>query len=477
VLRPERPAILGGRIWLPHDCGVDLAAVRRAATVRNPAADGRFNKGADPWLRFYEDLPGGVLVPRHFHWFIRGTHPAIEDARTAGRRVRLIRRCTLRKPQEEASMALSVGGGMLVSPGGSGKTVVLLDVIARIERLALVIVDRKPLVTQWIDRAGEHYGVAPEKVGVIGDGRNDWRGKDLIVGLRQTLCKGADPGLLEEVGIVAVDECHHIPAITALQALQQFPAVWRIGATATPVRSDGLDFVFDWALGSRRHVMPGHNVAPTVYVYETGARVDRQKVTQRGRFRSGQRRPVNIPKVATYLAGDHARTGVIAHEIIRAVEEGGRRVLVLTDRVVHAVEIGSTVGGRVEGTVICVGQASRSVRTLAEACGVPVYDSRDDGREEAMARGRVVVATASLAKEGLDVQALDTLFDVGIYSDATRALQSAYRVARICDGKKDPIVVVAEDDFVTAKRLVQSRVRAYRKEGYEIVYGLPNYGR
>jgi superfamily II DNA or RNA helicase len=37
-----------------------------------------------------------------------------------------------------------------------------------------------------------------------------------------------------------VDECHHTPSKTFTEAVNAFPAMYRLGLTATPSREDGL---------------------------------------------------------------------------------------------------------------------------------------------------------------------------------------------------------------------------------------------
>ena len=53
----------------------------------------------------------------------------------------------------------------------------------------------------------------------------------------------------------------------------------------------------------------------------------------------------------------------------------------------------------------------------------------------------VLLATFSLAKEGLDVKELDCLHWCSIVGNKIDAVQSAGRIERVCEGKKDPIVI------------------------------------
>lgn len=80
-------------------------------------------------------------------------------------------------------------------------------------------------------------------------------------------------------------------------------------------------------------------------------------------------------------------------------------------------------------------------------------------------RKRYLFATYSLCKEGLDIPCLSRLFMTTPQSDYAVVVQSIGRVARVCEGKSQPIVYDFVDDCSYAVKRYKQRLRHYRKAG------------
>jgi superfamily II DNA or RNA helicase len=93
-----------------------------------------------------------------------------------------------------------------------------------------VVVDRQPLIEQWRDRLVEHLGIVAKEIGQLGGGRN--RAKGIIdIAMAQSLARRE--GLADATsgyGLVIVDECHHVPAVTFERFVRQM-----VGADRDPV--------------------------------------------------------------------------------------------------------------------------------------------------------------------------------------------------------------------------------------------------
>ena len=103
--------------------------------------------------------------------------------------------------------------GMLVSPAGSGKTVMGLSLIPLLGQPTLWITHTGPLLAQAKARAEEF--LPGLKIGLISEGK--WETGDVLtIGMVQTLIK--NPEKLAEIqnkfGLVIQDECQHAPATT-----------------------------------------------------------------------------------------------------------------------------------------------------------------------------------------------------------------------------------------------------------------------
>jgi superfamily II DNA or RNA helicase len=171
---------------------------------------------------------------------------AIDEAELAGGfRAKLA--FTPRPYQEDALAAwlAANGRGVVVLPTGAGKTVLALMAIERLALRTLVVVPTIELLYQWRDAAIERLGLPKSKVGVVGDGRRELRPVTII-----TYASAAMPEApIGGVGLLICDEAHHLPSPSYSTIPARCGALYRLGITATPDRSDGADGALDTLLG------------------------------------------------------------------------------------------------------------------------------------------------------------------------------------------------------------------------------------
>jgi superfamily II DNA or RNA helicase len=126
--------------------------------------------------------------------------------------------------------------GVMVAPTGAGKTVVAWALIARLGRPRSLLVHTKPLAEQWRRRLGELLSLKKRQIGQLGAGRTRTSGIVDLVTL-QTLARRSHPAeVFADYGLVIVDECHHLPAVTFERCVPTAPNRHWIGLTATPRR-------------------------------------------------------------------------------------------------------------------------------------------------------------------------------------------------------------------------------------------------
>jgi len=129
------------------------------------------------------------------------------------------------------------GRGVVVLPTGAGKTVLALMAIARLGVRTLVVVPTIELLYQWRDAIVERLGVPKSKVGVVGDGRRELRPITVI-----TYASAAMPNApIGGTGLLICDEAHHLPSPSYSAIAERCAALYRLGITATPERSDGAE--------------------------------------------------------------------------------------------------------------------------------------------------------------------------------------------------------------------------------------------
>ncbi len=393
--------------------------LKKRLTIDNPhyiAAKkyGRWvGKKIKPQLKYYEQLPGGIVFPRGFSnqavllcRHILQEEPTIQDGRRQLPQIDFSFKGLLRPYQQEAvERAKKRSFGVLEAGTGSGKTVMALALIAKRAQPALVIVHTKELLYQWRQRIEEFLGCP---VGMIGDGL--FQIEDITVAIVNTARKRVAE-LVPLFGHLVVDECHRVPATLFTDVVSSFDSYYLLGLSATAFRSDdGMTRLIYFYMGDRIHRVDQEELAAT------GAIVTPQLVTQTTVFSYRYRGDYHA--LITALTTHAARNRQIVDDICRVVGEGqDGTVLVVSDRVSHCEVFVELLGRRKIVVALLTGQTSQEIRNQVVA----------DVQE---GRCQVLVATLQLISEGFDCAGLHTLFLTTPISFEGRLFQVIGRIMR-----------------------------------------------
>ena len=153
-------------------------------------------------------LPRGCLDDVRKTLADLGIHMAIRDERHDGNRLEVKFQGELRHEQTAAAVAmLRHENGVLAATTAFGKTVVAAWLIAQRRVNTLVLVHRRQLLDQWVERLTTFLDMPTKSIGRIGGGRSRPTGR-IDVGILQSLVrKGVVNDLVAEYGHVIVDEC------------------------------------------------------------------------------------------------------------------------------------------------------------------------------------------------------------------------------------------------------------------------------
>lgn len=343
----------------------------------------------------------------------------------------------LKDYQQDALISfLQKNQGVLVSPPGSGKTVFGIELIVRTGQRTLVLVHTLDLLRQWQERFKEFTDIT---TGVIqGD---QFKIRDVTIGMTQSLGRPLDQTFTRQFGMVLLDECHHAPASTFQQLIDQFPARHRYGLTATPTRADGLEFIMTAILGP-----VVHQVDNSILVENGGILKPAVHVIQTNSYYSSVE---SYPELLAKIVKDEARNRLIV-DLVSHESTSGHYCLVLSARVRHAQELHRLF--------------TETNPDIKSYC-ITGQDFKDT-RQQAIAAmnqgtGSVLFST-KLADEGLDIRRLDRLFLTCPGRAISRVQQQVGRIQRTFPGKKDAIVY----DFLDINNLAKSQFQTRKRYVY-----------
>lgn len=130
------------------------------------------------------------------------------------------------------------------APTGSGKTSLVLAAIAYLKVPALVVVPNSGLFTQWIKRCVDpkELGLRQRDVGIIRASTR--RLKPITIAMQKTLAvQGIDDEMRNMFGALFYDEAQLAPAATIFDAIDRWPARYRVAVSADERRKDRKEFL------------------------------------------------------------------------------------------------------------------------------------------------------------------------------------------------------------------------------------------
>jgi len=164
----------------------------------------------------------------------------IQDERYEGTRLDVAFHGQLQPEQETAARAmLAHDTGVLSATTAFGKTVIAAWLIARRGVNTLVLVHRRQLLEQWVERLSAFLGLSPKAIGRIGGGRRKATGSLDVAVIQSLVRKGVVKECVREYGHLVVDECHHLSAWSFEQVARRAKAKYVAGLSATVTRKDG----------------------------------------------------------------------------------------------------------------------------------------------------------------------------------------------------------------------------------------------
>jgi hypothetical protein len=368
-------------------CGLPAAAedeLMSANTFSNPEFArkerlGLWTGDTDKTIRLYQCTPSGVVVPRGTLSVVlalcrdQDLHYRIVDDTICPPLDLHLKAGVLFGYQERGLRELlRWPTGLLEAPTESGKTNIALSAIPRVNTTTLILTHTGELLRQTRARVHQWLGF---EAGTLGTGK--WDLRPITVAMIQTLARRDLSTLAESFGCVLVDECHHAPARTWAAILNQLPARYKYGFTATAFRKDGLQCLMWRTIGNvTARISPsdvvraGQIITPAIETVHTDFFFDLEDAT-------------DWTRMITALVHDDARNALIADEL-RDRLTPQTRALILSDRIEHVHLLAALLEDL--DPVILTGEVTKPAR---------------DAAMTAVRQGaRLTIATSSLLGEG-----------------------------------------------------------------------------
>ncbi|HET7360318.1 MAG TPA: DEAD/DEAH box helicase family protein, partial [Salinimicrobium sp.] len=292
--------------------------------------------GTKPYFSCIEDTENEIIIPRGFIGkLIRYCNKQklnfdFHDNRQKQSSVEFLCDLNLRSHQNLAIKAASKKDfGIISAPPGSGKTVMALKIIATKQQPALIIVHRKQLMEQWIERIQAFLGIPDNEIGKIGQGKVK-EGEKISVAMIQSLGKYIEKQETKEFtqsfGTLIIDECHHIPAKIYRDTISKFSSYYQYGLTATPFRKGNDEKLLFAYLGENIAEIKPYDIEeykrPRIVIRNTSLNIPFNSKTD------------TFETLSKILVHDSSRNRLILKDV-EAELKLGKKAVIITERKEH----------------------------------------------------------------------------------------------------------------------------------------------
>mgnify|MGYP002641509382 CR=1 FL=1 len=349
--------------------------------------------------------------------------------------------------QDLITQGLRERRGVIQSPTGSGKTLIMAALIKALKgRKMVILFNAKQLLKQTYDFLTEACGM--DGIGVcFGEG---YIYGDIMLCTVQSIERILDTHL-EEAEVLMVDECHEFAnGKNTLPAIQSFPnALYRFGFTATPPSEPIPRYNLEGALGS------------TLRSVNTADLVEEGRLTKpiiqlidRPYSASGVDEDMSYLDVyENYIVNNESRNNIIK-EIVNDIRKNnnGARILILTKSLEHGRTLENLLGGQCEFL--------EGANSLGER-----YESISRFRGH---KGSSVLIGTKILQTGVNIEEITHMINARGMKSEIATLQALGRALRRHDSKSEVFIY----DFMDKEKYLRdhaiARKRHYKREGHEV---------
>jgi len=461
--------------------------IRRMAAFSNPVfyknqAIGTSNYDTARWIYLGKDhLSGYIQIPRGLQDELwenikqADIDYEMEDERQQGRKINVDFKGELRPEQDKALKELiRYDNGILHAATAFGKTVVSSAIIAQKKINTLIILESSALIEQWKEALEKFLNIneglptyetktgrVRKRKSLIGtlQGAHDSMIGIIDIAMAGSLCKkGKYHKMMNEYGLVLIDECHHSASETIANVLKEVKAKYVYGVTATPKRGDGLEKINYMLIGPIRYSYTAKEKAKEQGIQHLVYPRFTRTVPPRGVI-TDKMHPNEAYEI---IHNNDVRDEQIIEDVKNCVA-AGRTPVVLSRYKDHSEKFYERLKGYADHVFLMTGNNSKKEhRKILE-------QMHQVDKNESL----ILIATGSLVGEGFDFPRLDTLFMATPVSFRGVVEQYAGRLNRDYAGKENVIIYDYVDNHIPMfNNMYMKRLKAYKQIGYEFGDGL-----
>lgn len=455
-----------------YQLGISISKLKEDLTLPNPEYTSllRFGKKSfyrkvDPHICYLKKVGDTYVIPRYYNGEL-GKYG--NEGRDFSVDFKFDLRDYQKKFWDENSHCLDESTGILFEAAcGSGKTIMAIYMATLRGKQSLVLVPTYYLAKQWKQRIEESTNascvVLSSKDTEIPTDRDF-----TIIVMELFTCRHLPKEFVNNVGTVILDEAHRVGAETYLPILDEIPAKYRIALTATFRRTDGVHKVLAYHFGLHLK-MESRFPRPIVYAVKTGVEVrgvisKNEKVFNFKDFLDSINYPYHETEKSiefkpsfelnnaindAYEAGKLTRSeyqrafscvskaGELSYPVVESYLDthSGRRKTAISV-IQKCLDAGRTVLflSKRKSTLKALHKYFAKYKPMLIVSETNERSKEDE--EYLQNRCPLIFGVTQLAKEGLDIDRLDTLI---IHLPIKDTEQAIGRISRLCKTKKFPL--------------------------------------
>ena len=365
-------------------------------------------------------------------------------------------------------------------PTGKGKSILALHLAYVLQQRTLILVHKDDLVVGW--QKDIKLCFPTMKSGLIKAKKREV-GEQITIATVQTLARMSEEELskyLDQFGLVVQDECHHV-GLNIFNIIDQFNSKYKLGLSATPKRSDKLDFVFDLFFGGLcyKHIITEDDediCSVEVEVLESPFKYI-PFLYDRMVYNAFDYDPKDLPDNPIYLDSmDYKDRPTIPYLTIDAEATLSKqtKIMVCKKIIEHYRQGHSIIALFTQKEHIEV--YARYLSHYIPKDQIMLYYGDSKEKSEDMMRKAenkevlVTLATYAKATEGTNVKSWEVEFLVSSLNNAKNVEQATGRIRRRKEGKLDPVKVydIRYTDSYSISNHFNTRLAVYKNLKYTI---------